>query len=68
MLILKKEQHAISFKENIQLFIHLLICDFCSIFKKQSKLINEKMTDIHTQHPVNVTETFKQKILSSITE
>ncbi len=38
--IVRKEEGKISFKQRIQLFIHLIECSLCKRFSKQNKPIN----------------------------
>ncbi len=40
-LIDKKATSRLSFRETIELHIHLYGCSFCRIYKKQSRMINE---------------------------
>ena len=56
LISLKKEQGKITIKERIKLSIHLLYCDACKQFIKQSAIINKAMKQIHQklhQHPTH---------------
>ncbi len=35
----KREEHALTFGETLHLYIHLLVCEFCRRFLKQTNLI-----------------------------
>ena len=35
----KREEHALTFVETFLLYIHLLVCEFCRRFLKQTNLI-----------------------------
>ena len=50
MLTCKKQENAISFKENIQLKIHLLVCKFCAMFYKQSNLLHQHLTKMQNEN------------------
>ena len=52
LLSLKKEEQQLSFKEHFQLGIHLLFCDACKQFIKQSQLINKAVRGLFQQGPV----------------
>ena len=39
----KKEEHASSLKEKIGLMFHLMICEFCRYFLKQTRFIAKQM-------------------------
>lgn len=38
-LMSKREEHVLTFGETIHLYIHLLVCEFCRRFLKQTNLI-----------------------------
>jgi len=38
-LMSKREEHALTFVETLHLYIHLLVCEFCRRFLKQTRLI-----------------------------
>jgi hypothetical protein len=39
LFISKKEEGKLSFKQRLQLWLHLGICGFCKLFAKQNKII-----------------------------
>lgn len=45
-LIEKKEISRLSFREMIELRIHLYGCGFCRLYKKQSRVINEMVQEL----------------------
>lgn len=49
LLICKQQEDAASFKEKIQLKIHLLVCKFCSLFFKQSNQLHEHLKTTHKE-------------------
>jgi len=54
LLIVKKSETSLSLKERCQLFYHLLFCDPCNNFKKQSGEIDKMLhsfNDHLSQHP-----------------
>jgi hypothetical protein len=42
-LIEKRQQTALTPKERVQLFIHLLGCSVCRLFQRQSRAINQAL-------------------------
>jgi hypothetical protein len=38
-LISKKHEHELTWHERFQLLIHLIVCEFCRRFSKQTKII-----------------------------
>lgn len=54
LISLKKEEGKITISERLKLSIHLLFCDACKRFIKQSGLVNNAMQQLHQklyQHP-----------------
>ncbi len=47
LISLKKEEGKITIADRIKLSIHLLFCDACKRFIKQSGLINKAMQQLH---------------------
>lgn len=45
-LITKKEERALSLKQQIQLAVHASMCSFCKKFETQSKIIHEESKHI----------------------
>lgn len=45
-LIEKKSLGKISFREEIELRIHLYGCSFCRLYSKQSKIINDMVLEL----------------------
>lgn len=43
LLIEKNHQKPLSFMDNIQLSLHLKLCDQCSLYKKQSAAIEQML-------------------------
>jgi hypothetical protein len=69
-LITKKSEQKLSIAENLKLFYHLLFCDPCKEFAKQSHIIDGAMHDCQetlSQHPPHVLpEAAKKKIQEMI--
>jgi len=42
-LMSKREDHALTFGETIHLYIHLLVCEFCRRFLKQTNIITKAL-------------------------
>lgn len=41
--IVKKEEGKINLYDRFRLFVHLVICQFCKLFEKQSKLLSKSL-------------------------
>jgi len=48
----KKEEGKLTFKEKIQLKLHLSICDFCTRFQKQVRLFTNNAS--HSQEHIHI--------------
>lgn len=64
-LLEKKFHFKLSFKERLQLKLHLAMCDICMNYQKQSKLIEKGIAVLH-ESKVNETDT--QELKSKICE
>lgn len=53
LLIEKKQEKQIAFSDRIKLLLHLMICEFCRRFQKQSKLISNTVHHIETHHTLS---------------
>lgn len=49
LLICKKQEDAITFKERIQLKFHLLVCKICSLFNIQSNQIHQHLQKMNRE-------------------
>ena len=65
MLSVQKAEIKLSFSDRMRLFIHLLVCQYCRLFDKQSKMIDKllsnwktdkKLFDIDKNHLQNIIE------------
>jgi hypothetical protein len=71
LLIEKKELGKLSFREAIELRIHLHGCSFCRLYKKQSHVINKMVQELFKssmQDSVKLDDTFKQNLRERIEE
>lgn len=57
-LIEKKMQTGISFREEIELRIHLAGCSVCVLYQKQSKMINNMVLQLF-KGPAGTTEAYR---------
>ncbi len=64
-LIEKQFQVKLSFKEKIQLKLHKMMCDACSIYEKQSTFI-EHSIEAHQHHHPSTNELDTEKLKKSI--
>ena len=68
-LIEKKEIALLTFRETVELRIHLYGCSFCRIYKKQSRVINEMVQQLFRsslQQPVKLDDAFKKDLQQRI--
>jgi hypothetical protein len=65
-MVLKKQSEALSLMERLNLFMHLSMCRFCSLFEKQNAIIDagaQKLDDIQLE---NMPEASKIRIVEKI--
>jgi hypothetical protein len=70
-LIEKKSVGSISFRETIELRIHLFGCGFCRLFSKQSHVINEMVKELFrsSEEPsARLDDDFKKELQERIEE
>ena len=48
MLSVQKAEINLSFSDRFRLFIHLIICQYCRLFDKQSKMIDKLISNWKT--------------------
>lgn len=48
MLSVQKAEINLSFSDRMRLFIHLLVCQYCRLFDKQSKIIDKLISNWKT--------------------
>ena len=68
-LIEKKSITRLSFREVIELRIHLYGCSFCRIYKKQSRVINEMVQELFRSSirpDVKLDDDFKKELQDRI--
>lgn len=66
-LVERKQNKRISFKENIQLKLHLWICKACAVYEKQSKIIQNLLQKVVQKSSTEkLSEESKKKILESL--
>jgi len=61
-LLSKKEEGKLMPLEKIQLKFHLLICDFCSRFEKQTRFFTKHSGNMHTHSSTTLSEEKKEKM------
>jgi hypothetical protein len=70
-LIEKKSIKKLTFREAIELRIHLLGCSFCKLYKKQSRVINEMVQELFrssVQSNIRLNDDFKKELHDRIEE
>ena len=70
-LIEKKSIKRLSFREAVELRIHLFGCSFCRLYKKQSRVINQMVQELFRSaaHPeLRLDENFKKELQDKIEE
>lgn len=70
-LIVKRESFNLTLLEKIRLYLHLLMCDACTAFSGQSKMIHQVMEQENDRsgdmpEANNPPENLKEKILSTL--
>lgn len=70
-LIVKKEENKITLSERFLLNVHLLLCNVCAVFAKQSLLINGSLKSIDSKlnsTPFLLSETKKSEIENKLND
>jgi len=68
-LIEKKFHFRLTFREKLQLKLHKMMCDACSMYEKQSAIIEKGMESQHKhQHEECDIEELKKQISSNLAE
>jgi hypothetical protein len=67
-LIEKKQIGTITFREKIELKIHLTGCVICRIFQQQSILINRTVKDLFQHRQMKLEDDFKKQLQRRIDE
>lgn len=70
-LIEKRQVTRLSIKENAELFIHLMGCKFCRLYKRQSIEINHMVHKLFQQSSKNenrLDDTYKKQLQDLIDE
>lgn len=67
----KKQHEKLTFKEGLQLKLHLMMCKICSAYEKQSLLIGKVLkkhfnTTAGTEDDVIKNEELKERIISKL--
>ena len=63
-LMSKREERALTFGETIHLYIHLLVCEFCRRFLKQTNIIAKTLK--HATSTDSLTSEEKQKMTDAL--
>ena len=63
-LMSKKEERALTLSETFQLYIHLMICEFCRRFLKQMNIISKGLKWLSSNEILSPAE--KQKMKESL--
>jgi hypothetical protein len=70
-LIEKKSISRLSFRETIELRIHLYGCSFCRLYKKQSRIINDMVQELFRKsmsQGIKLDDSFKKQLQERIEE
>jgi hypothetical protein len=71
LLIEKRKIARITFREYIELRVHLFGCSMCRLYGKQSRIINDMALRLHrATHiaPIRLDDSFKQNLQNLIDE
>ncbi len=68
LLTCKKQDGKVSFKERMQLLLHLLVCKVCALFYKQSTLLHQQLTHIHQTETLPVSIQMDEERKKSLQE
>ena len=70
-LVERKHENKLTLKEGFQLSLHLLMCKTCSVYEKQSKLLNKALNQFfknkgESEKELIKNEQLKEKIISKL--
>jgi hypothetical protein len=71
LLIEKKAMDKLSFRETIELRIHLYGCSFCRLYDKQSAMINDMVQELYKsamKREIKLDDNFKRQLQNRIEE
>lgn len=71
VFIEKRMMGHITFREYIELRIHLFGCSMCRLYYKQSQMINDRLQQLYRAKPtlpIRLNDRFKQKLQNHIDE
>jgi hypothetical protein len=71
LLIEKKSMGKLSFREAVELRIHLCGCGFCRLYDKQSKAINDMVQELFKsamKRDIRLDDNFKKQLQNRIEE
>ena len=61
-----KEEGKLSFKQRIQLLLHLGICSLCELFYKQNKIITQRSAHLDEHTNATLSQPEKEAIIKRI--
>jgi hypothetical protein len=62
MIIVKKAELNVTFSERLRLFLHLLICQYCRLFEKQNKIIDNIISNWKTNKKLSLEQKNELKL------
>ena len=65
-LMSKREEHELTLRERFQLYVHLVICEFCRRFLKQTKWISREAYRISSTEMLSEGEKRKMQDLLNL--
>lgn len=66
--ISRKEEGRLSFKQRIQLMLHLGICSFCKLFYRQNKVIIKNASQIDEYTSASLSHEEKESMINKLNE
>ncbi len=68
LLLEKKEWVSLTFRESIELRIHLYGCSFCRLYGQQSRMINNMVQHLFKSTEYKLDDSFKAELQQRIDE
>ncbi|MFZ1081147.1 MAG: hypothetical protein WAO19_04395 [Candidatus Kryptoniota bacterium] len=65
-LISKREEQMLTLREKFQLYVHLIVCEFCRRFLKQTKVITMAVRKLESLEGLSEDEKLKMQELLNL--
>jgi hypothetical protein len=64
--ILKKEEGKLTVMQRLQLWFHLVLCVFCTLFFKQNKILRHSASHLHAHTQATLSAAEKKALIDAL--